>query len=45
MNDLNCVKLKQIMKLPDIIKKNDQNYKSKHGKTFNFSKYLLSIIF
>ena len=45
MNDLNCVKLKQIMKLPDIVKKNNQNYKLKCGKIFNFGKYLLSIIF
>ena len=45
MNDLSRVKLKQIMKLQDIILKNDLNYKSKRGKTYNFGKYLLPIIF
>ena len=38
MNDLIRVKLKKIVKLQDIIKKVDLNYKSKRGKTYNFGK-------
>ena len=45
MNDLICSKLKNIIQLQDIIKKDDLNYKLKRGKTYNFSKYSLSIVF
>ena len=38
MNDLIRAKLKEIIELQDIIKKDDLNYKSKCRKTFNFSK-------
>ena len=44
MNDLIRVKLKNV-KLSDIIKKDDLNHKSKCGKTYNFGKYSLPIIF
>ena len=44
MNDLIRVKLKNV-KLPDIIKKDDLNHKSKYGKTYNFGKYSLPIVF
>ena len=36
MNDLIRANLKEITELQDIIKKDDLNYKSKHGKTYNF---------
>ena len=39
MNDLIRVKLKKTVKLQDVIKKDDLNYKSKRGKTYNFGKY------
>ena len=45
MNDLIRVKLKKIVKLQGIIKKDDLNYKSKRGKSFNFGKYSLPIVF
>ena len=45
MNDLIRVKLKEIVKLQDIIKKDDLNYKSKHRKPDNFGKYSLPITF
>ena len=35
MNDLVRAKLKEIVKLKDIIKKDDLNYKSKRRKTYN----------
>ena len=38
MNDLIRAKLREIVELGDIIKKDDLNYKSKGGKTYNFSK-------
>ena len=38
-------KLKEIVKLRDIIKKDDLNYKSKCGKTYSFGKYLFAIVF
>ena len=38
MNDLIRSKLKGTVELQDIIKKDDLNYKSKRGKTYNFSK-------
>ena len=43
MNNLIRAKLKEIVKLQDIIKKDDLNYQLKHGKTYNFGKYLLPI--
>ena len=43
MNNLIRAKLKEIVKLQDIIKKDDLNYQLKHGKTYNFGKYLLLI--
>ena len=45
MSDLIRVKLKEIVELQDIIKKDDLNYELKHIKTYNFSKYSLSIVF
>ena len=45
MNDLTRAKLKEIVELNDIIKKDDLNYKSKRRKTYNFSKYSLPIVF
>ena len=45
MNDLLRVKLKEIVKLHDNIKKDYLNYKSKRGKTYKFGKYSLPIVF
>ena len=45
MNDLIRTKLKEIVKLQDIIKKDYLNYKLKCGKTYNFGKYSLPIAF
>ena len=45
MNDLIRAKLKEIVELQDIIKKDDLNYKSKQGKAYNLSKYSLPIVF
>ena len=45
MNNLIRAKLREIVKLQDIIKKFDLNYKSKRGKTYNFGKYSLPIVF
>ena len=45
MNDLIHAKLKQTVKLQDIIKKDDLNHKSKGGKIYSFSIYSLSIDF
>ena len=45
MNYLLDVKLKEIVNFQDIIKKDDLNYKSKRGKTYNFGKYSLRIVF
>ena len=44
MNDLIRAKLKEIIKLQDVIKK-DLNYKSKRRKSYNFGKYSLPIVF
>ena len=44
MNDLIHAKLKEIVELLDI-KKDDLNYQSKRGKTYDFSKYSLPIVF
>ena len=45
MNDLIHAKLKEIVELQDIIKKDDLNYKSKRGKTYIFIKFLQPIVF
>ena len=45
MNDLIRAKLKEIVKLEDIIKKGDLNYISKCGKAYNFGRYSLPISF
>ena len=45
INDLVCAKLKEIVLLQDIIKKDDLNYTSKCVKANNFSKYSLPILF
>ena len=45
MNDLILAKLKEIVELQDIINKDNLNYKSKRGKTHNFSKDSLPIAF
>ena len=45
MNDLICANVKEIVNLQDIIKKDYLIYKSKHGKTYNFGKYSLPILF
>ena len=45
MNDLIRIKLKEIVKLQDIIKNDEINHKSKRGKTYNFGKYSLPIVF
>ena len=39
MNDLIRAKLKEIVELQGITKKDDLSYKSKRGKIYNFSKY------
>ena len=43
INDLIRAKLKKIVELQNIINKDYLNYKSKHRKTYNFSKYSLPI--
>ena len=45
MNDFIRDKLKEIVKLEHIIKKDDLTCKSKCGKTYNFGKYSLPIAF
>ena len=35
--------IKEVLEMQDIIKKDDLYYKSKRGKTYNFSKYSLPI--
>ena len=45
MNDLISYKLKEIIQSQDIVKPNELDYKSKRGKTYNFSKYALPIDF
>ena len=45
MNDLIRAKLKEVLEMQDMIKNDDLNYKSKRGKTYNFSKYSLPIFF
>ena len=37
--------IKEIFNFQSIIEKDDLNSKSKHGKTCNFGKYLLAIVF
>ena len=45
INGLIRAKLREIVELQDIIKKDDLNYKSHRGKTYNFSKYSVPIVF
>ena len=45
MNDLICAKLKEIVKLQDIAKKDDLISKSKRRKTYDFGKYSLPIVY
>ena len=45
MNDLVLYKLKEIIKLPDIIKTDELRYRSKRRKVYNFSEYSLPIVF
>ena len=45
MNHLLRAKLKEKVKLLDIIKEDDLNYKSKRRKTYNFGKYLINYCF
>ena len=45
MNNLIRTKLKEIVELQDIIKKDDLNDKLKCGETHNFSKYSLPNVF
>ena len=45
MNYLISAKLKEIVELKNIIKKDNLNDKSKREKTYNFSIYSLPIIF
>ena len=45
INNLIRPKIKEIIDVQDIIAKDDLNYKSKHRKTCNFSKYSLPIVF
>ena len=45
MNELIRVKLKEIVNLQDIIKKDELYFKSKREITFNFGKYSLPIAF
>ena len=44
MNHLIRAKLKEIVKLQDIIKKDYLNYKPKPGKTYNFGKYSVPFV-
>ena len=37
MNGLICAKLKEIVNLQDIIKRDNLNYKSKRGRTINLN--------
>ena len=37
--------LKEIVNLQDVIKKDDLNYRSKGGKTYNFAKYSVPFVF
>ena len=45
MNDLISARLKEIVNLQDIIKTDELNDKSKRRKGYNFSEYLLPIVF
>ena len=44
MNDLICANLKELVKLQDIVKKDNLNYKSKRREAYNFGKYSLPIV-
>ena len=45
MNNLIRDKSLKVVNLQDIIKKDNLNYKSKCGKTYNFGKYSSPIVF
>ena len=45
MNYLIRAKIKETIELQDIVKKDDLNYKSKPGKTYNFGNIILPIAF
>ena len=45
MNDLVRTKLKEVVELQVIIKKDDLKHKSKREKAFSFGKYALPIVF
>ena len=45
LNNLINNQLKEIIKLQDIIKKDDLYYKSKRRKNFNFTEFSLPIVF
>ena len=45
MNYLIRAKIKETIELQDIVKKDDLNYKSKPGKTYNFGNIVLPIVF
>ena len=45
LNDLTTYKSQEIIRLQDVIKSNELNYKSKRGKTYNFNIYSLTIVF
>ena len=45
MNDLVRTKLKEVIELQVIIKKDDLKHKSKREKAFSFGKYALPIVF
>ena len=45
LNDLIINKLKDTIKLQELIKTDDLYYKSKHRKIYNFTKYYLLIVF
>ena len=45
LSDLIIYEFKEIVQLQDIIKPNELDYTSKHGKTYNFSKYALPFVF
>ena len=45
LNDLIIYKLQNIIKLQEVIKSNELDYKWKRGKIYNFSKHALAIDF
>ena len=45
MNDLICDKLKEIVNLHDIVETVNLRHKTKSGKVYNFSEYVMPIVF